>query len=301
MSSISGDNAYHAHLRKQIREYQDILAATNPPQMILDTPTRRGHLSPGNTPYDAGQVFGGRRKKGLAQTLKHIGQFVKPLGKTLKPIKHALMERAVYELGAPMHARVSTHMAPEHIARPHEMTTEDLNLANINMGGRQHRQRKTGFAKFARTVGNFVKPLGKTINPVKRALADRAVHEIETAGGRQYRQKKTGFAKFARTVGNFVKPLGKTINPVKRALADRAVHEIQTADFGGTRGASPWIAEVKAMQAAHGVSYKEAMIMASAARHSAHGTTPAPRRTAEQKALTKERRALRKARHLVEM
>ena len=110
--------------------------------------------------------------------------------------------------------------------------------------------------------------------------------------GREYNQKKKGLAKTLRTIGNFVKPLGKTIAPIKQALVRRGVHEIETYGAGGRED---WQAEVKKMRDEHGCSLKEALSLASKARHERNGTKPKPPRTAEQKAKTKANRAARKA------
>lgn len=186
MSSISGDDAYHARLRARVREYQDILASSNPVQMIMDTPTRRGHVQSGNSPYMAEQVFGGReykqKKTGMSKAFRTVGNAVKPIGKSLRPIKHAAMERAVYELGAPMYERPQEPVYAEYTDEeiPEAFDVRDLPPLKA---GRAFNQKKQGTAKFLRTVGNFVKPAAKTIAPIKKALVARAVDEIENYGG----------------------------------------------------------------------------------------------------------------------
>jgi len=152
--------------------------------------------------------------------------------------------------------------------------------------GRAFKQKKKGVAKLLRTVGLAVKPLGKTVKPIKDALVNRVVNEIDgydgrepvnavpveaydlglpeydyqgkPIGGRAYNQKKKGVAKLLRTVGLAVKPLGKTLKPIKEALVARAVSEI-----GGAKKSSPWIVHVKQYCAKHGCSYKEGLKLAS--------------------------------------
>ena len=51
MSSISRDDPYHKRLRARIQEFNEIEASRNSPEMILDSPTRRGHLVSGSTAY----------------------------------------------------------------------------------------------------------------------------------------------------------------------------------------------------------------------------------------------------------
>ena len=142
MSSISGNDAYNARIRAQIREYQEIEASRNSPVMIMDSPTRRGHITPGTNAYSAGPIEGGRRK-GLAKTLHTIGKFVRPVA---QPILQAATARAVHA---------------------------------INTGGRSHAVKKKGFAKFMRNVGEFVRPVAQ---PLLQAATRRGVHEIETYG-----------------------------------------------------------------------------------------------------------------------
>ena len=126
-------------------------------------------------------------------------------------------------------------------------------------GGRQNKVKKTGLAKALRTFGRAVKPLGKNLKPVKDALAERAVQEIEGPSmfaGRQNTVKKTGLAKALRTFGRAVKPVGKNLKPVKQALAERAVGEIMGA--GKKRPASARAMIVKKVMAEKGLSMIEA-------------------------------------------
>ena len=162
MSSISMDTPYHNRIRKQIREYQEIEASRNSPIMIIDSPARRGHVTPGTNAYSEHHIEGGRR--GLEKTLHTIGKFVKPLNKNLKPVKRALMERAVFELGKPMYS-------PEPM-----------------QAGRSHNQKKRGFAKFVRTVGEFVKPVAQ---PLLQAATRRGVQAIAEYGGAYERKHRT--------------------------------------------------------------------------------------------------------------
>jgi hypothetical protein len=124
-------------------------------------------------------------------------------------------------------------------------------------GGRQNKVKKTGLAKAVRTFGRAVKPLGKTLKPVKDALVERAVEEIEGPSmfaGRQV--KKTGLAKAVRTFGRAVKPLGKNLKPVKQALAERAVGEIMGAGKKRPKSARAMI--VKKVMAEKGMGMIEA-------------------------------------------
>lgn len=281
MSSISADDAYHARLRARVREYQDILASSNPPTMIVDSPARRGHILPGNAPYMHDQVFGGKRKTGFAKALKEVGQFVKPLGKTLKPIKHALMERAVYELGKPMYAP----RAPAYAEYADNEIPEAM-VAGKSKG-------RHGLKKFLHNAGEFLKPVAKYAAPIAEAASARAVREI---GGK----KKKGFFGALKTIGQAVKPLGRYTSPVMEALSARAVREV-----GGAR--STWHDEVRMMReamseaAGRDVSYKEAMVAASADRK-AQGILPkkekvvhSPERKAELAAKRKMRKAAKLA------
>jgi hypothetical protein len=97
------------------------------------------------------------------------------------------------------------------------------------MGGGQAGTKKSGFAKAVRTYGRSVKPIGKTIAPLKKALVEEAVGQLQY-GGRANTVKKTGFAKALRTYGRAVKPLGKTIAPLKKALVEEAVGQLK---YGG--------------------------------------------------------------------
>ena len=126
-------------------------------------------------------------------------------------------------------------------------------------GGRQNKVKKTGLAKALRTFGRAVKPLGKNLKPVKDALAERAVQEIEGPSmfaGRQNTVKKTGLAKALRTFGRAVKPVGKNLKPVKDALAERAVGEIMGAGKKRPKSARAMI--VKKVMAEKGMGMIEA-------------------------------------------
>ena len=237
MSSISGNDAYNARIRAQIREYQEIEASRNSPVMILDSQTRRGHITPGTNAYSAGPIEGGKSK--LAKTLKTIGQFVKPLGRNLKPVKRALMERAVYEIGKPMYA-------PEPM-----------------QAGRSHNQKKKGVFKFLRNVGEFVKPVAQ---PLFQAATKRGVQAIEDYGGAYERKHRTDMSP---GVSSWI----SEINEMRSQMQDR-----ENSRNSGVE-----------------VSYKDAMMAASAERHRQNGTKPKPKRTAEQIAATKAKRAAKKA------
>jgi hypothetical protein len=71
--SISGDNDYHKRLRARIREFNEIKASRNSPEMILDSQTRRGHIVHGTNAYSNEPIEGGKRRGPLAKTLKTIG------------------------------------------------------------------------------------------------------------------------------------------------------------------------------------------------------------------------------------
>ncbi len=242
MSSISGDNAYNSRIRKQIREYQEIEASRNSPTMIIDSPARRGHVTPGTNAYSEHHIQGGK-PHGLAKTLKTIGKFVKPFGnKLLKPVKHALAERAVFELGKPMYS-------PEPM-----------------QAGRSHNQKKRGFAKFVRTVGEFIKPVAQ---PLLQAATKRGVQAIEEYGGAYERKHRTDMSP---GVSSWI----SEINEMRSQMQDR-----ETSRNSGVE-----------------VSYKDAMMAASAERHRQNGTKPKPPRTAEQKAKAKENKTLRDAKKI---
>ena len=160
MASISGDNAYHARLRKRIQEYQEIIASSNPPVMIQDTPARMGFVQSGNTPYNFENVvsagLGGReyktKKKGVSKLLRTVGTALRPLGKTIKPIKKALVDRAVQEIGAPYQQSPVYAEYDEQIPQAY-----DLGLPALPKGGKVNRMKKAtkwlGFAKDVADTG----------------------------------------------------------------------------------------------------------------------------------------------------
>jgi len=131
------------------------------------------------------------------------------------------------------------------------------------VGGRANKTKKRGVAKALRTFGRAVKPLGKNLKPIKQALGNRVVQEIDgfdgrvaqdidpqeqvgemyevpeaevdytyglpkLPGGRAYNTKKKGLAKFIRTVGMAAKPLNKNLKPLKEAMMKKAVEVIET-------------------------------------------------------------------------
>ena len=167
--------------------------------------------------------------------------------------------------------------------------------------------RRKGLAKTLHTIGKFVRPVAQ---PILQAATARAVHAINT-GGRSHNQKKKGVFKFLRNVGEFVKPVAL---PLFQAATKRGVQAIE--DYGGayerkhrtdmSPGVSSWISEINEMRSQMQdrensrnsgveVSYKDAMMAESAERHRQNGTRPKPKRTAEQIAATKAKRAAKKA------
>ena len=61
--SISHDDSYHKRIRARIREFNDIEASRNSPEMIMDSQTRRGHIVHGTNAYSEPMVEGGKKKK----------------------------------------------------------------------------------------------------------------------------------------------------------------------------------------------------------------------------------------------
>jgi hypothetical protein len=251
---LSLDNAYNARLRQILHDLEKVDVINKQPEMLGGSAVRKYALSGNSGSYPEVSMLaelkemggsmccgrsecgcgmcGGRqnkvRKTGLAKAVRTFGRAVKPLGKNLKPVKEALMERAVEEIEGPS-----------------------------MFAGRQSTIKKTGLAKAVRTFGRAVKPLGKNLKPVKEALMDRAVEEIMTAG-RQSTVKKTGLAKALRTFGRVVKPLGKNLKPVKEALTERAVSEIMGSGMKKKRPASARAMIVKKVMAENGMSMIEA-------------------------------------------
>jgi hypothetical protein len=234
---LSLNNSYNERLRNILSDLENVDLINRQPEMLGGSAVRKYALSGNSGSYPEVSMLaeltamGGRqsavRKTGLAKALRTYGRVVKPLGKNLKPVKEALMERAVEEIEGPS-----------------------------MFAGRQSAVKKTGVAKALRTFGRAVKPLGKNLKPVKEALMDRAVGEIMSAG-RQSAVKKTGLAKALRTFGRAVKPLGKNLKPVKEALMERAVGEIMGAGKM-KRPASARAMIVKKVMAEQGLSMIEA-------------------------------------------
>jgi hypothetical protein len=250
------DNSYNRRLIEILKNYEDVQDFARPQAFMghyTGGTAPREYSIPGDTSYDNEAAFdtvGGKSK--LQKVLKTVGQFVKPLGRNLKPVKRALMERAVYEIGKPMYAPKRNVMEYVQEIDGSDGRQPIITPEVITTGGRQNNQRKKGFAKFVRTVGRAVKPLGKYTTPVMEALTSRAVKEI---GGR----RKKGLAKGLKEIGQFLKPIVKYADPVAQALSRRAVKEI-----GGKRPPNAWVLHVKDYAAKHMVSYKQAMSEARA-------------------------------------
>jgi len=156
----------------------------NPTRMVYSHRPTSGGVIPGNAPYDEIAVFGGRKPlTKMGRHLKDIGHFFKPLGKVIRPVRAALIDKAVEKI----------------------------------KGGRKP---LTKMGRHLRDIGRFFKPLGKVIRPVREALINKAVDKIKGAG---YRQGRVGSTE------------------------------------GRVGGASAWIQHVKAYQAQHGCSYKDAL------------------------------------------
>jgi hypothetical protein len=243
-AGMIGDSLYNQRILEILKNYEkvDLFNQHNFENMLGGTRNRKMILS-GDTSYDNEANFGmrgtatGGKKKGLAKTLQTIGRFVKPLGKNLKPIKKALTNRVVQEIDG-YDGRIPQDINPgQQVAEVYEIPEAEVDytygLPPLKAG-----KKKRGFAKFLKTVGQFVKPINKELQPLKDALVKKGVSTIEGAGKRKLGgKKKQGFAKFLKTVGQFVKPINKELQPLKDALVKKGVSTIEGAGKrkGGAR------------------------------------------------------------------
>lgn len=111
-SNLTYDNYYNRRIAEIVANYEKV-DDFNKPQDFMKHLIGAGRPKPfiqsGDTPYDNEAVFdsvgltAGRafkqKKKGVAKLLRTVGLAVKPLGKTVKPLKDALVARAVSEIG----------------------------------------------------------------------------------------------------------------------------------------------------------------------------------------------------------
>jgi len=178
-SGVIGMTSYNRRILDIIKEYdnKDVL---NQPQFVnmLGGTRLRKFIDSGDTSYDNEAVFGGRankvKKTGLAKALRTFGRAVKPLGKTIKPIKKALVEKVVQQIDG-FDGRKAQNITPGvPVAEAYEVN--DLGLPPLPMKGGK---KKRGLAKFLKTVGQFVKPLNKELQPLKDALVKKGVATIE--------------------------------------------------------------------------------------------------------------------------
>jgi len=189
--SFIGDSLYNKRILEILKNYEkvDLFNQHNFENMLGGTRNRKMILS-GDTSYDneanfgmRGTATGGRankiKKTGMAKTLRTIGRFVKPLGKNLKPIKEALTNKVVQQIDG-FDGRVAQDINPgQQVAEMYEVPEVDYTygLPPLKAG------KKRGFAKFLKTVGQFVKPINKELQPLKDALVKKGVSTIE-AGAR---------------------------------------------------------------------------------------------------------------------
>jgi hypothetical protein len=120
----------------------------------------------------------------------------------------------------------------EYLDDDSESDDEQFDFISMT-GGRQNKVKKQGFAKFMRTTGRALKPVGKFLEPVAVAARDVAINKIQGAGYSGGKVKKQGFAKALRTYGRALKPVGKFLEPVAVAARDVAINKIQGAGYSG--------------------------------------------------------------------
>lgn len=225
-SGVIGQNSYNARILEIIKEYdkKDIFNQPHFVNMIGGTRLKQ-FIDSGDTSYDSEAVFGGAKpfkKTKVAKVLKIVAKVLKPKVLALKKAHKRFVKEIDGEDG-----RIAQNIDP---GMQVQEEYEDYGLPPLPMkAGRNYNQKKKGFAKFMRNVGNYVKPAMKQLKPVSDALVSKAVEKIQGAGtgGRAYNQKKKGVFKLLRNVGNFVKPLAKTLKPVSDAIVAKAVDKIK--------------------------------------------------------------------------
>lgn len=227
-SGVIGENCYNRRILEIIKEYdnKDVLNQPHFVNMLGGTRLKQ-FIDSGDTSYDNEAVFGGAkpfRKTKIAKVLKKVVNVLKPKVLALKKAHKRFVKEIDGEDG-----RIAQNFEP---GMQVPEVYEDYGLPPLPMkAGRNYNQKKKGIAKFARNLGNFVKPLARTLKPVSQALVAKAVEKIQGAGagGRAYNQKKKGVFKLLRNIGNYVKPLARTLKPVSNALVSKAVEKIQGA------------------------------------------------------------------------
>ena len=225
-SGVIGENCYNRRILEIIKEYDNKDVFNQPHFVNMLGGTRlKQFIDAGDTSYDSEAVFGGKpfRKTKVAKVLKIVA---KVLPKVLA-IKKA-HKRFVKEIDGE-DGRIAQNFEP---GMQVPEVYEDYGLPPLPMkAGRSHNQKKKGFAKFMRNVGEYVKPAMKQLKPISDALVSKAVEKIQGAGagGRAYNQKKKGVFKLLRNVGEYVKPLARTLKPVSDALVSKAVDKIKGA------------------------------------------------------------------------
>jgi hypothetical protein len=197
--SFEGDTLYNRRLIEILRNYEKVNDFHEPTNMLVGGTRQRKMILSGDVSYDAesnfgtsgkatGGTVGGRakiKKRGVAKALRTFGRAVKPLGKNLKPIKQAMGKKLIQQIDG-FDGRVAQDIDPqEQVGEMYEVPEAEVDytygLPKLP-GGRAYNQKKKGLAKLIRTVGMAVKPLNKNLKPIKQALANRMVEEIEASG-----------------------------------------------------------------------------------------------------------------------
>ena len=175
--SFEGDNTYNRRLIEILRNYEKVETLRDPQSFMVGGTRQKKFIDSGNTAYDAESVFGGKpsRKTVLAKTLKTVGRFLKPKGEMAHKIKQALGDKVIQQIDG-YDGRKPRNIEPGmQVAEAYEVN--DLGLPPLKGG-----KKKRGFAKFLKTVGQFVKPLNKELQPIKDAFVSKAVEKIKGSG-----------------------------------------------------------------------------------------------------------------------
>ena len=260
--TLTYDNEYNRRLADILANYDDIQASSNPPTMVVGGIRQKKYINSGNTPYDGREGtahFSGAMYGGSCGSARSGG---------LNPMALAMSAHSAYKaIPAPYRHQIEQKAIHHGKALGQKILKK---LGGASSGGSHMKKAKAwrGFAVDTAHMGIDLFKHGKN------ALGGRTSGG-RTSGGINHLKKATKWRNYAVDTAKMGIDLFKH---GKNALGGRTSggrhnHQmIQDMSFlpkpktaratGYGRPANPWIQHVKAYQAQHGCSYKEAMKLA---------------------------------------
>jgi len=253
--TLTYDNEYNRRLADILSNYDDIQASSNPPTMVVGGMKDRKYINSGNTPYDGREGtahFSGAMYGGSCGECQMCGSAMSGgVNRMKKAKKWREFAKDTAEMGLDLFKKI----------KGGSVSGGAISGGQVS-GGVNRMKKAKKWREFAKDTAEMGLDLFKKIKGGAKSGG-------QVSGGVNRLKKAKKWREFAKDTAMmgldlFKKIKGGAKSGGKQMIEDGAfLPKPKTARATGYgRPANPWIQHVKAYQAQHGVSYKEAMKLA---------------------------------------